>query len=435
MQQRAVFLTAGAAGMYCGSCMHDNALAKALRASGVDCLLQPVYTPIRTDGESVAAQDVFFGGIHIYLLQQMPWLRLVPAPMRRMLDWPPLIRVATRRTHTASAKQLGQLTLSMLRGTSGRQSDEFKRLIDWLGEIEPDAVLLSNLLIGGALPELRARLPNTRLVVLLQGDDIFLDFLQPSDREAAIELCRGLVPHVDRFVTYSRFYANKMGQMLGIADDRLAVTPLSIDLAPFAAALDQPPERSTDAFRLGYFARIAPEKGLDRLVDAFVRLAPHHPDLELHVAGWMGESNRPYLDEQVQKIAAAGMRERFEYHGSPTLEGKVKFLRSLDLLSVPTSYQEPKGLFVLEAMASGIPVVQPDHGEFGELIESTGGGLVYPPDDLSALCESIITLKHDHELRHRLGSKGRENVHLRHSIDSAVEAMKTILFQDSIAGS
>jgi glycosyltransferase involved in cell wall biosynthesis len=435
MQQRAVFLTAGAAGMYCGSCMHDNALAKALRASGVDCLLQPVYTPIRTDGESVAAQDVFFGGIHIYLLQQMPWLRLVPAPMRRMLDWPPLIRVATRRTHTASAKQLGQLTLSMLRGTSGRQSDEFKRLIDWLGEIEPDAVLLSNLLIGGALPELRARLPNTRLVVLLQGDDIFLDFLQPSDREAAIELCRGLVPHVDRFVTYSRFYANKMGQMLGISDDRLAVTPLSIDLAPFAAALDQPPERSTDAFRLGYFARIAPEKGLDRLVDAFVRLAPHHPDLELHVAGWMGESNRPYLDEQVQKIAAAGMRERFEYHGSPTLEGKVKFLRSLDLLSVPTSYQEPKGLFVLEAMASGIPVVQPDHGEFGELIESTGGGLVYPPDDLSALCESIITLKHDHELRRRLGSTGRENVHLRHSIDSAVEAMKTILFQDSIAGS
>ena len=69
---KAVFLTAGAAGMYCGSCMHDNALALAMRQAGVDCLLQPVYTPIRTDAESVADERLFFGGIHIYLLQQLP---------------------------------------------------------------------------------------------------------------------------------------------------------------------------------------------------------------------------------------------------------------------------------------------------------------------------------------------------------------------------
>ena len=85
--------------MYCGSCMHDNSLAKAMRAQGVDCVLQPVYTPVRTDEDSIASEQVFFGGVHIYLLQQMPWLRWVPASMRRALDWAPILRLATRRTH------------------------------------------------------------------------------------------------------------------------------------------------------------------------------------------------------------------------------------------------------------------------------------------------------------------------------------------------
>lgn len=428
MQHKAVFLTAGAAGMYCGSCMHDNSLAKALRQSDVDCLLQPVYTPIRTDAESVASEQVFFGGIHIYLLQQMPWLRMLPAPMRRALDWPPLIRFATRRTHTASARQMGKLTLSMLRGAEGRQKDEVNRLVDWLAdEIQPDAILFSNLLIGGALPSLRKRLPNTRLVVLLQGDDIFLDYLESSDRIAAIELCHALVANVDRFVTYSRFYADKMGEMLGIHEDRFDVTPLSIDLTPFD--LDHESPRRTDGtFRLGYFARIAPEKGFDQLVDAFLQIAPKHDDLHLHAAGWMSESNRHYLSAQQHKIDAAGLQDRFRYQGSPTLEGKVEFLRSLDLLSVPTVYQEPKGLFVLEALAAGVPVVQPDHGEFGELIESTGGGIVYPPGDLDALCESIERLKTDTELRQQLAATGQANVHKKHSIEAAAEHMKTVLF-------
>lgn len=454
MSQRALFLTAGAAGMYCGSCMHDNALAKALREKGIDCLLQPIYTPIRTDGKSVATEKLFFGGIHIYLLQQLPWTRMMPAPLRRALDWPPLIRFATRRTHTASATKMGELTLSMLRGTAGRQAEEVKRLVDWMvDEIRPDAVILSNLLIGGALPELRARLPDTRLVVLLQGDDIFLDFLEPQDRAEAIALCERLVPCVDRFVTYSDFYAEKMGSILGISQERMVVTPLSIDLTPFAGSGEATTETedcgsqqatSSDAaseddhqpqgspFRLGYFARIAPEKGLHDLVDAFIQLRKNHNDIELHVAGWLGEANQSYLDQQLKKINDAGLEDQFEYHGSPSLEGKVKFLRSIDLFSVPTTYQEPKGLFVLEALAAGVPVVQPDHGEFGELIASTGGGLVYPPGDLNALCASIERLKQNDALRHQLATTGRENVSRKHSIEAAADTMQEILFADEM---
>ena len=437
---KAVYLTAGAAGMYCGSCMHDNALTKALCQQGVDCLLQPVYTPIRTDEESVAVDRLFFGGIHIYLLQQMPWLHWVPLPIRRLLDWKPLLELVTRRAASTDAEQLGALAISMLRGTEGRQSDEVKRLVDWLSdEIKPDAVIFSNLLIGGCLPLIRERLPNARLVVLLQGDDIFLDHLPAASRAEAIGLCRDLVPAVDRFVLHSRFYAEKMGALLSISPERMLVTPLSIDLRPFQQGpamrpLEHGPaneaSRNRDDFRLGYMARIAPEKGLHHLVEGFVRLAkePHHQDLSLHVAGWLGEHNRGYFRDLQQKIASAGLTDRFFYHGSPSLEEKVNLLRSFDLTCVPTDYHEPKGLFVLESLAVGVPVIQPEHGAFPELIASTGGGLLVRPCDVDHLCETIQRLKFDPMLRAQLGQRGAQQVTSLHGIEQAAMHMKQICF-------
>ncbi len=428
---KAVFLTAGAAGMFCGSCMHDNAMAKALRQEGVDCLLQPVYTPIRTDEESVAGDRLFFGGIHIYLLQQMPWLHWVPLPIRRLLDWKPLLELVTRRAASTDAQQLGDLSISMLRGTEGRQSDEVERLVDWLSdEIKPEAIIFSNLLIGGCLPLVRERLPDARLVVLLQGDDIFLDYLPEASRAEAIGLCRDLVPTVDRFVVHSQFYAEKMGTLLSIPPERIVVTPLSIDLRPFQQGLAEGVSRNRDEFRLGYMARIAPEKGLHHLVEGFVRLAvqPSHQDLSLHVAGWLGENNRRYFDDLQAKIASAGLTDRFFYHGSPSLEEKVNLLRSFDLMSVPTDYHEPKGLFVLESLAAGVPVIQPEHGAFPELIASTGGGLLIRPSDADHLCEMIQHLKSDPILRKQLGQTGAQQVAERHAIEQAAKHMKQICF-------
>jgi glycosyltransferase involved in cell wall biosynthesis len=443
---RVVFLTAGAAGMYCGSCMHDNALARELRNQGVDCLLQPVYTPIRTDALSVADQQVFFGGIHIYLLQRMPWLKHMPASIRRMLDWSPLINLVTRKSHATDANQLGQLAISMLQGADGRQSQEVARLTDWLAdEVRPQALVLSNLLIGGALPGIRKRMPDTRLVVVLQGDDIFLDHLPDQARNEAIRLCRELVPVVDRFVVNSQFYAEKMGQMLSIHSDRFEITPLSIDVAPFTSdgvgsqeqavpqgtASDQFTRPVSDvSFRLGYMARIAPEKGFHHLVDAFIRLAlkPEHSDLTLHASGWLGEANRKYFQVQQQKIESAKLTHRFTYHGSPDLTQKVSFLQSLDLFSVPTDYRDPKGLFVLESLAAGVPVIQPDHGAFGELLESTGGGLLTKPGCLDGLCAAIEELKQHQQQRVALGRSGQQRVMEHHTMGRAVEQLKKILF-------
>lgn len=447
---KVVYLTAGAAGMFCGSCMHDNALARSMAEIDVDCILQPVYTPIRTDEASVAGGKVFLGGIHVYLLQQMPWLRFLPRPMRSILDFPPLIRWATRRAGGTDPALLGDLSVSMLRGSKGNQAQEFDRLTRWIADdIAPDAVVLTNLLIGGGLPQLRERLPNAKLIVMLQGDDIFLDHLPRASRSAAIELCTDLVPYVDHFCVNSRFYGSKMAALLEIPDEKLVHTPLSIDLSPFdriaadRIACDSVTSDgnasdsavpgglpSEQPFRLGYFARIAPEKGLHRLVEAFERIAADHPTMTLHVAGWLGHGNEAYLHSIEKRLHDAGLTDRFTYHGSPDLAGKVRFLRQMDLLSVPTEYEDPKGLFVLESLAAGTPVVMPDHGAFGELIRSTGGGVLVAPGSIEDLCQAIVDLKVDAARRNELAVAGVDGVRQRHSVQAAAQRLADLIRSD-----
>jgi glycosyltransferase involved in cell wall biosynthesis len=434
---KVVYLTAGAAGMFCGSCMHDNALAKAMAAIGIDCILQPVYTPIRTDEENVADGRVFLGGIHVYLLQQFPWLRHLPHRLRGVLDFPPLIRWATKRAGGTDPALLGDLAVSMLRGSHGHQAEEFERLTDWIvNEIQPQAVVLTNLLIGGGLPELRRRLPETKLIVMLQGDDIFLDHLPQTSRSMAIGLCTDLVKQIDHFCCHSKFYAEKMGALLEIPEEKIVLTPLSIDLAPYDAPPVHPAppgaKPSAAGFRLGYLARIAPEKGLHRLVEAFERIAVDDPTITLEVAGWLGNGNEPYLESIRGRLRDAGLEDRFNYHGSPDLAEKVRFLREIDLLSVPTEYEDPKGLFVLEALAAGTPVVMPDHGAFGELVRSTGGGVLVAPDDLDQLCGAIVGLRDDPQRRQALALAGSRGVREKHSIQaSANQLAELIAFSES----
>ncbi len=432
-----VFLTAGAAGMYCGSCMHDNSLAKAMRANGDDVLLQPVYTPIRTDEPGIASDEIFLGGIHVYLLQQFPMLRWVPRGLRSWLDRPGIIRAATRKAVGTDPAKLGKLTLSMLRGEHGRQASEVERLVHWLEtDIRPDAIILSNLLIGGVIPPIAERMPDTKIVVVLQGDDIFLDQLPADVRSEAIELCRELAEHVDTFVTYSRFYRDKMCELLDIPPAKFEIHPLSIDLKPFrdreeseeAPDPDVPPAsyvKTNGEFRIGYFARIAPEKGLHVLVDAFERLAgdPDNAHITLHAAGWLGDHHRSYLDELHLRMKTASLGERFLYHGSPSLDEKVSLMRSFDLLSVPAPYEDPKGLFVLEAMAAGVPVLQPAHGAFVELIEATGGGECFPPHDAGELAARIVALSRSAERLAEFQAAAQNRLVQNHSIESAAARM------------
>jgi len=419
--------------MYCGSCMHDNSLAKAMRQLGDDVLLQPVYTPIRTDETDIASERVFLGGIQVYLLQQFPLLRFAPRFMRSWMDRPGVISAATRNAVGTDPAKLGGLTLSMLRGEHGRIASEVERLVRWLeSDIRPDAIILSNLLIGGMIPTIRKRLPNTKIVVVLQGDDIFLDQLPGPVRAEALELCNRLADDVDTFVTYSRFYREKMSGLFGIPESKFEIHPLSIDLKPFASAVGDSVNvrfaKSPGEFRIGFFARIAPEKGLHVLADAFERIAGDAAGrhLTVHAAGWLGEHHRGYLNELQAKMKAANLSERFVYHGSPSQVEKISLMRTFDLLSVPAPYEDPKGLFLLEAMAAGVPVLQPGHGAFVELIESTGGGECFSPSDVDALSGRLISLSGDAGRLAGFRTAATQSLSLHHSIEAAAKRMRAI---------
>ena len=176
------YLTAGAAGMICGSCLHDNAVAKSLLSLGHDCILIPVYTPIRTDDDDVSIDRVFMGGINVYLQQKLPWLAYLPNWVDGVLNQSWIIKPLTKNAGKTSPKLLGALTISMLQGTEGRQRKEFRRLLNWLArDIKPDVMVLTNLLVGGGIPEVK-RMGSTKVFVTLQGDDIFLDSLPAKYR-------------------------------------------------------------------------------------------------------------------------------------------------------------------------------------------------------------------------------------------------------------
>ena len=212
--------------------------------------------------------------------------------------------------------------------------------------------------------------------------------------------------------------------MLTVPTERIEVVPLGIKLEGHDRKVRKPAGVKT----IGYLARICPEKGLHHLVDAFVELAsrPGGSGLRLRIAGYLGPRDKPFLENCLRILADAGLSERVDCVGEVDLDGKMDFLASLDVLSVPTVYHEPKGIFVLEAMASGVPVVQPAHGSFPEMIEATGGGILVEPDSPQALADGIQRVLDEPDLRQRLGEAGRRSVSERFNDDVMASTMATV---------
>jgi len=293
----------------------------------------------------------------------------------------------------------------------------------------PDVVNLPNSLLIGLARPLREALRRP-VCCTLQGEDLFLDGLIEPYRGRALDLMRAQVAHVDRFVAVSEYYVPVMSQLLGIPAGRMTVVPLGINLAGY--------ERRTsedDVFRVGYFARIAPEKGLHALADAYARLRERTAGarVRLEAAGYLSRAHEAYLADVRARLERAGLSGEFIYHGAVDRAGKVAFLRSLDVLSVPATYDEPKGVFLLEAMASGVPVVQPRRGAFTEVVEKTGGGMLVAPDDPAALAAGLYQLWRDRELAATLGEQAFRGVRAHYGV--AQSADRTLAVYEDITRS
>ena len=429
---RIAYVAAGAAGMYCGSCLHDNTLAAALMRLGHDVTLMPLYTPMRTDEEGVALERVFYGAVNVYLQQRTGLFRRTPRWLDGWLDRPAFLRWVTRRASSTDALELGELTVSTLQGEHGRQAKELDKLVEWLASgPRPDVVHLTNSMFLGMARRLREAL-GAPIVVSLQGEDLFLGELVEPYRGRALALLAERAPDADLFLAPSRWYAAEMARMLGVGAERVRVVPLGIRASQYSGA---PAARNEGrAPTIGYLARICPEKGLHLLLDAFAALAaePGRGTLRLRVAGYISPKDRPWLDKLLARAAARGLGDRIELVGEVDLAGKVELLRSVDVLAVPTVYREPKGLFALEAMASGVPVVVPRHGSFPEMIEETGGGVLVEPGSVTALAGALRDLFDDDTRRRELGRRGREAVLAGRSEESMARATAAA-FADVVA--
>ena len=416
-------ITAGAAGMYCGSCSRDNALAVELLARGHKVTLLPLYTPTNPDETNVSRNRVLFGGISIYLQQYMSFFRKTPRFLDRLWDSPWVINRFARRSLSTDPRLLGDLTISMLQGDRGVLRKEFEKLIDWIAdEPIPDVINLPNsLLIGLARPLHEAF--DRPICCTLQGEDLFLEGLVEPYRQQAIDLIRQQVKDVDRFLAVSEYYAPMMAGLLHIPPPRMAVVPLGINLTGYdrRAPVD-------DVFRVGYLARIAPEKGLHELAQAYVRFRERTGTVRarLEAAGYLSPANAPYLNDVRAALNAAGVGQEFTYHGAIDRAQKVAFLRTLDVFSVPAPYDEPKGVFLLEAMGAGVPAVQPRRGAFTEIIEKTGGGVLVDRDDVHALAGGLHDMWRDRPAADRLGQRGFDGVRQHYSIARSTDRLLAV---------
>ena len=419
---RILSITAGAATMYCGSCLRDNALAAELIRQGHDVSLLPFYTPTLTDEINVSRpQRVFFGGISVYLEQHSPLFRKAPRFIDRLVDAPGVINAFTRGSIAVDPKQLGAMTVSTLRGRQGHQQKEIEKLLEFLAdEPRPDIVNIPyTLLIALAAPLKRAL--GCPVVITLQGEDLFLDGLPEPYRAEAMALVRSQVADVDLFIAVSEYYGTFMRDYLAIPQEKIRVATLGVntaDLAPGSSGRHDP-------FTIGYFARVAPEKGLHNLAEAYriLRQEKGLPPSRLVAGGYLAPEHRGYFDRIAGRLREAGLGDEFVYRGAVERAKKVQFFHDIDVLSVPSPYREPKGLYVLEAMACGVPVVQPNFGAFPEMITRTGGGLLARSESGADIADALYDVWRDPARAAEMGKRGAAGVRAHYTVQHMAQGV------------
>lgn len=409
-------ITPGAGGMYCGNCFRDNALVAALRRQGHDITMVPLYLPMTLDeAATTAGTPTFFGGINVYLDQKISLYRHAPDWLRELFDSPAILKWAAGRAAKTRPDDVGELTVSMLLGEYGNQARDLEEMIGWLGQLpKPDAVFLSNALLVGFTRRLKDAL-GTKVICFLQSEESFLDSMPEPWRTQSWQTLAERGKEVDAWISPSRYFADRMQERLHLPAERVHVVPNGISLAGY----DQLPPRVSrqpgEPLTLGFFGRMCADKGLDTVVDAFIQLRKQGrvPLLKLKVGGGCGPSDEPFVAEQKAKLAAAGLLADASFHPNVSREDKIAFYASCDVLSVPARISESFGLYILESLAAGTPLVQPDAITYPELLAATGGGVLCGDNDAASLARALEPLLLNPARLRELGDAGRRAVFSR----------------------
>jgi glycosyltransferase involved in cell wall biosynthesis len=413
---------------YCENCLRDAALARAIMKLEHEGLTIPLYLPLTNEQSgSASISPIFFGGLNVYLQQKMAFFRRTPRWLDRMFDSPRLLRWIGRMAGMTSSKDLGETTISMLRGEKGRQIKELHRLVDWLDthENRPDIICLSNILLIGLARPIKQRL-GVPVACMLQDEDEFLDGLVPPYSQQAWQIISERVSDIDAFIGVSKYYTETMQQRLGLDPERTFTVYTGISLEEYEYHTTRP-----EIPTIGYLSRICPEKGLDTLADAFLKIKKNEKlkNAKLRIAGGKRSDDEAFSKKIQQKLCSHDVIDDVEFLSDFDRKARIEFLRSLSVLSVPEKQPVAYGLYVLEALAAGVPVVQPASGVFPELLKMTGGGLLFEPNNVVALADALGSLLLDPAKARRLAEQGRAAVSEKFNIEQTAKEMIRIYGQ------
>lgn len=392
---------------YCGNCLRDSKFYEAIKLSGHEAVKVPMYLPLFSDERDLKEIPIFYGAISIYLKQLYPIFRKAPAWFDRLLNSKPMLKFAASKAGSTNAKGLEEMTLSMLLGEEGQQKEELNRMVDWMAEnLTPDIIHLSNALLLGLAPKLKEKFPNVPLVCSLQDEDVWVDVMHPNFRDKVWNLMGQQAKFVDAFIAVSEFYAKVSKKKMNLSDENLFITYLGVDPDDYLFAMPSSKERT-----VGYISRMCEENGFDILLDAFILLKQDvsFADVRLVLTGGSTGDDKQIMHEAKRKIAANKLEKDVEFHADFEGEGRQLFFNKVSAISVPVRNGEAFGMYLLEAMASGVPVVQPDLGAFQEIIDKTGGGIIYKENTPQELAKALKQLLNDDVLMDKLAKKGRES--------------------------
>jgi glycosyltransferase involved in cell wall biosynthesis len=410
---------------YCGNCLRDSGLMKALKATGHEAHTLPIYLPLFASNDQDDESDipVFYGAVNIYLKQNFKLFRHIPNWMHKLLDSSPVLRYAAKKAGSTRAHGLEEMTISMLRGHEGYQKEELDHLVDYLKNHEkPDIVHLSNALLLGLANKIRTEV-GAHVVCSLQDEDVWVDAMAPEYQEKVWQMMSEKGKDVSAFIAVSDYFAGLMHEKMDIPEEKMHVVHIGVDPARYVV---ETPELETPV--IGYLSRTNEENGFGVLVDAFIHLkdTTRFKKAKLRVTGGKTSDDNAFLRKQFRKLKRKGYLGDLDFKDDFQNIVGTDFFKGLTVLSVPVLKGEAFGLYQLESLASGIPLVQPALGAFSEIAETTGGGVVYAPNTPELLAGKWAEVFDDKQGILEMSRNGRNAVEEKFNIVELTNRMISI---------
>jgi len=424
----ALIIPGSGGSFYCGNCLRDSKYIRALKDLGHQVIKVPLYLPIFEDAHDLDEVPVFYGAVNLYLKQQFPIFRHMPSFVEHALDSKSVLNMAARKAGSTRAKGLEEMTISMLLGEDGGQKEELERLVDWLAEeVKPDVVHLSNALLLGLARQIKQRL-KVPVVCSLQDEDVWVDAMEDHYRKEVWDMMSERGKDVDMFIPVSDYYSAEIRKRMDIPVSKMQTVHLGVDTADYS------PKPITEKEPvIGYLSRMCEDNGLEILVDAFVKLKrdPKYSKVKLKITGGKTHDDLFFIKTQKWMISERGLENDVYWVEEFEGEERQKFFDSVRLMSVPVYKGEAFGLYQLEAMAAGIPMVQPAVGAFPEVINTSGGGVIFSsPYGPTQLAEALASLILNDEKLQELSIAGLAGV--KQHFDIHAQAKKMIAVYEGV---